>query len=238
MKDLGIQKPFLQIIDTTSPQAKNYIGMRKIFTDYLTKLNVPFYDVCCPATNEESMHVRWNPNLGVLERFDGTNWVEVDTGGDVPDPLDIDQINVNNLYIGTNGGILPTGTTGDIPISNVITRHFPNRQAHNSNPIVPVASEFPRGYFTTTSPTAMNMFLDTATNYINTFNMDVGSHFEWFLDNTQGANTVTVNLGSGITVATPAITGGAALTVSVANGVACFRMICTSSTTMKIYRIH
>lgn len=84
MRDLGIQKPFLQYIETTSPQAKNYVGIRKLFVEYLAKLNVPFIDMCCiDATGPFFQPLRYNDNTDVIERFDpGTaTWVEVDTGG-------------------------------------------------------------------------------------------------------------------------------------------------------------
>jgi len=84
MRDLGIQKPFLQNIDIGTPQAKNYIGFRKIFTDYLTKLNVPFIDLCCNESNIPfSQPVRYNTDTGDLERYDSDGWSEVPGGGGV-----------------------------------------------------------------------------------------------------------------------------------------------------------
>jgi len=81
MKDLALQKPFLQTIETTSPQAKNYYAMRKLIGDYLTKLNVASYDTCCAPSENYNWPVRWSSDFDRIERFDGTEWVEVPTGG-------------------------------------------------------------------------------------------------------------------------------------------------------------
>src|SRR5688572_13331703 len=145
MNDLGIQKPFFQKIETTSPQAKNYFSVRKLFTDYLTKLNVPFYDTCCPALSGTSFPVRWNG--AQLESFDGTTWNVIDTGGDVPEPLAFGDGNfTGTLTVGSNATISAASQNTDINISGQISRHFPNRQAHNSSPIVPVAASYNAGY--------------------------------------------------------------------------------------------
>ena len=61
--------------------------------------------------------------------------------------------------------------------------------------------------------------------------------FDFFVDNSAGANTVTVAVNTGITVNTPAITGGATLTVSTANAVGQFRLVFTSATAAKLLRI-
>ena len=61
-----------------------------------------------------------------------------------------------------------------------------------------------------------------------------GHSMEFVVDNSAGANTVTVTVNTGITVNTPAITGGATLTVSTANAVGIFRIVFTSATTAKI----
>lgn len=84
MKDLALQKPFLQTIETTSPQAKNYYAMRKLIGDYLTKLNVASYDTCCAPSENTSWPTRWSTEEDRLERFDGTGWVEVTTGSELP----------------------------------------------------------------------------------------------------------------------------------------------------------
>lgn len=85
MKDLGIQKPFLQPIETNSPQVNNYYPVRKLFRDYLTKLNVPFIDQCCGEFDEnDTTPVRFNPSTGDLEYYsniDEGTWQVVNVGG-------------------------------------------------------------------------------------------------------------------------------------------------------------
>jgi len=65
-----------------------------------------------------------------------------------------------------------------------------------------------------------------------------GTTFDLIIDNSAGANTVTMVLGSGITVTTPVITGGATLTVGTVNKVGLFRFYFTSATTANVFRIY
>ncbi len=48
MKDLGLIKGLVQSFDTSAQKNGSLFGLRKMFRDYLNKLNVPFYDPCCP----------------------------------------------------------------------------------------------------------------------------------------------------------------------------------------------
>jgi len=92
MKDLALQKPFLQNIETTSPQAKNYYALRKLFSDYLNKLNVPFYDSCCPnISTQEIFPLRWNDDSGNIQYYDGSSWIDYTI--DIPDvPVEFTSI--------------------------------------------------------------------------------------------------------------------------------------------------
>lgn len=49
MRDKGLNKGLVQSFDTSSINTQNvFFGFRKMFRDYLNKLNVGFYDSCCP----------------------------------------------------------------------------------------------------------------------------------------------------------------------------------------------
>lgn len=93
------------------------------------------------------------------------------------------------------------------------------------------------GYITSTSAAPVTITLPTATALASSLGATAGTTFTLLVDNSAGANTVTIALGTGITVATPANTGGATLTVSTANVVAEFRFIFTSATTAIIARV-
>lgn len=72
MIDLAIQKGFIQKADTSDPAQKgSFYFLRKLFSDYLNKLGVPFYDSCCPAV-AESKPVRFNSGI---QYFNGSTWV-------------------------------------------------------------------------------------------------------------------------------------------------------------------
>lgn len=93
------------------------------------------------------------------------------------------------------------------------------------------------GYITSTSAAATSITTPTATALAAALNAQAGTSFDFMIDNSAGANTVTLVLDGSITVNTPAITGGAALTVSVANAIGTFRIVFTSTTAAKIFRI-
>jgi len=93
------------------------------------------------------------------------------------------------------------------------------------------------GYITSTSAAATSITTPTATALATALGAVRGTSFDFMIDNSAGANTVTLVLDGSITVNTPAITGGAALTVSVANAIGTFRIVFTSTTAAKIFRI-
>lgn len=102
-----------------------------------------------------------------------------------------------------------------------------------------VTSGVVAGLITTTSAAAVLLTLDSAAVMLAALGATAGSYWEFFVDNTAGANTVTVAVDSGATVAviTPAITGGATLTVSTANAIAKFGIYFSTATTAKLLRI-
>ncbi len=108
MRDKGIDKGFIREFNDSDRDkrgwSKGFYGFRKMFRDYLTKLNVPFYDHCCPEagiTNivstgfntETNTIVRWDP--------DTTAWVAA-SGTFIPATAQ------NNIAAGTGGAIIVT----------------------------------------------------------------------------------------------------------------------------------
>lgn len=83
MKDKGLDKGLIRESDTDKRiqrgWSKSFFGFRKMFWDYLNKLNVPFFDACCAdaPTNPEIEPIGFNPSLGEIVRFNGTAWVPV-----------------------------------------------------------------------------------------------------------------------------------------------------------------
>lgn len=99
------------------------------------------------------------------------------------------------------------------------------------------ATEVATGYITSTSAAAVAITLPSAGELASELGATAGSSFEFIVDNSAGANTITVTLPASIAVVTPAITGGATLTVSTVNAVAIFRLVFISTSAAKIYRI-
>lgn len=99
------------------------------------------------------------------------------------------------------------------------------------------AAQIVSGYITSTSAAATSITTPTATAIGALIGATRGTQFDLVIDNSAGANTVTLVLDASISVNTPAITGGATLTVSTANSIGTFRIIFTSTTAAKIFRI-
>jgi hypothetical protein len=94
-----------------------------------------------------------------------------------------------------------------------------------------------KGGITSTSVAAVLATLDTATNIGTQIGAVNGTEIDFLVDNTAGANTVTVAVAAGITVCSGVVTGSDTLTVSVANAIGKFRLIFSSATVAKLYRI-
>ena len=82
MKDYGIDKGLIQYMDDSERNKRGWkqrlFFFRKMFRDYLKKLNVVFFDACCEDSSEEGIYpVRYNSNLGRLEYFNGTVWGDI-----------------------------------------------------------------------------------------------------------------------------------------------------------------
>lgn len=93
------------------------------------------------------------------------------------------------------------------------------------------------GVITSTSEAAVTLTLPTAAAIQTATGATAGTFFDLFIDNSGGAQTVTVAVNTGITTITPAITGGSVLTVSTSNKVACFRILFVDTANAYIMRI-
>ena len=94
-----------------------------------------------------------------------------------------------------------------------------------------------KGGITSTSAAGVTATLDTAANIGTQIGAADGTSVDFVVDNTAGANTVTVAVAAGITVCSGVVTGSDTLTVSVANAIGLFRLIFSSATVAKLYRI-
>lgn len=115
-------------------------------------------------------------------------------------------------------------TTGSgITLAKAIIRKTTAAAINSTN--TATAAQVAGGLITSTSGAATSITLPTATQLATQLGAVQGTSFEFIVDNTAGANTVTIVVGAGIT-AVSAITGGTSLTIaqSATSGVAVFRL--------------
>lgn len=100
------------------------------------------------------------------------------------------------------------------------------------------AAQLAGGLLTTTSAAAVTMTLPTATLLATQLGATQGTIFEFVVDNSAGANTVTVAVGSGITASTFPGTNTLTLANSATTGTAVFRITFISATAATLARIN
>lgn len=142
----------------------------------------------------------------------------------------------------TSNQVLSTNTITEQSSGSGITLAKPVIQKAGTAKAVDVtgaitAAELAGGYITSTSAAAVSATLPTASLLATQLGAVAGTRFQFTVDNSSGANTVTIVVNTGITVNTSPITGGSTLTVSTANAVAIFELFFTSTTTAKLLRI-
>jgi hypothetical protein len=152
---------------------------------------------------------------------------------------------VNNLLV-VNGLLNADPCCADF-VSNftagesVFTTNVPLVQDHTAVAVNATAtietSQLITGYITSTSAAATAITLPSATAIATAIGATAGTVFDFIVDNSAGANTVTITPGGGTAAGTSPITGGATLTVSVANVVGIFRLVFTSATAATIRRL-
>jgi hypothetical protein len=123
---------------------------------------------------------------------------------------------------------------------NIIQNHTPYTAGTDTTAgwtLTEVKTGLVAGCIKTTSAAAVTLTLDSVANIITAFatagvTLGAGSIIQFIVDNTSGANTVTVAVDSGATIAiaTPVLTGGATLTLSTANKVGVYQLYIYSAT--------
>lgn len=141
------------------------------------------------------------------------------------------------LVRNADGTISPSVRVGSgtyansIAIGQVIDR---SASAINATATI-TAAELRKGLITSTSAAGVTATLPTATLLAAALGAQRGTSMEFIVDNSVGASTVTVAVGSGITVATAVVTGADTLTVA-ATKVGIFKIVFISATAALLYR--
>lgn len=195
---------------------------------FLGRINVPYNDPCCDSLSEVNP-VRMNTTGGSegLEKYDPSTetWVAA------------------NLYnqsaasfVASTSVSTPslTSNTTDIEIEKNIIQHRVGAAIDVTDTATVI--EIQNGLITSTSAAAVALTLPTATDLATALSAVQGTSVDFMVDNSAGANTVTVTVNTGITAVTAVVTGGDTLTVA-SGAVGTFRIFFTSATVAKIARI-
>ena len=112
---------------------------------------------------------------------------------------------------------------------------FPKKVAKNATAVL-TSEELGKGIITSTSAAATSLTLPTATLIARHLKAERGDQYEFVVDNSVGANIVTVVVGAGIVVPTTVvITGSATLAVAVGQ-VGVFKLYFKSKTAATLFR--
>jgi hypothetical protein len=130
-----------------------------------------------------------------------------------------------------------TTSEGSAIFSQGILIEHTNTAAVNATATIS-AAELAKGYVTSTSAAATTITLPTATLLGTQLGASKGTVFTFYVDNTAGANTVTVAVGVGI-VTQSVLTGGETLTIanSATEGIGTFQIVFSSATAAVLSRI-
>jgi hypothetical protein len=151
---------------------------------------------------------------------------------------------VNNTLTTANITVTGTGTYAG-PLSQGVTSFTHTPVAINSTASA-TAAQVASGYITSTSGAATTITLPTATALAAALpgTVGAGTVFDLYIDNTAGANTVTITPDSSMTksqvaqVATYGVpTFGLFTVASGTSGIGCFRMVFSSGTALCIARV-
>lgn len=171
----------------------------------------------------------------------------VDTSGGVTDVTGI-NINSNAAASGVAITVLSSGTdeslsvaakgAGVVKVQDPVATHLPT--AINSTATA-TAAQVATGYITSTSAAATAITLPTGTALGTALGAVQGTIHDLFIDNTAGANTVTIVVAvNGILSAAAAANGASQGLLTVPSGVtgqACFRLMFSSATAYTFTRI-
>lgn len=224
MKDFVLPIGLVTKQDLSKDGTNGFFSLRKSQWRYLNKMNVAFYDPCCPTANiAATLPVSYiTTGNGQLQYWNGTTNVAVPGTGTTP--------SVTSL----------TTTSIAAPTGSVLLVNSPTVERHTPTPANATATltttQVSSGYITSTSAAATTLTLPTAGALATALGASQGSIFDFFIDNKSGANIVTIAVGTGATPITPIITGEATLTVA-SGTVAQFRLIFTSPTAAFLARL-
>lgn len=154
-----------------------------------------------------------------------------------------------SLTVGT-GGITTTGTVTATGVVNSGVNNSINAPVEQHTPVAinstasATAAQIASGYITSTSGAATTITFPTSTAIAAVIGAVQGTVFDLYIDNTAGANTVTITIDSSqvksqvAQVATYGVpTFGLFTVASGTSGLGCFRFVFSSATAASIARI-
>ena len=222
MKDQGLDMASIVTFETSHGSKKGYFyGFRKMFWKYLNKLNVPFYDPCCTEANGSSEDldigpVRYNATEDVIERYNGTAWVEAAIGAFTAEEVITDTVSEQTAAAGvTVDGVLLKD--GGVSANSMFAGFYPDVAQNNI--------------------TAGTGGAVIVTNYLTTINTDAGGDAFTLADGTQIGQMKKILLvvdGGGDGVVTPATAFADATTTATFNDAGDYLILMWNGTAWRV----
>jgi len=206
-------------LTTVAAGSFEYNGTRLAFSPSTTRKRIPLYTDATPTSNY----------ILVGNGTDFTLTAPTGTGS----PVEAASPTLSGTPLTTTAAV-GTNSTQIASTAYVIQHLLTTRttQAINATATA-TAAQMAGGYITSTSAAATTITFQTATAFATQLGAAAGTTFDLYIDNTAGANTVTIVLGTGMTgVNSPS------LTVSTgASGIALYHFTFSSTSACTVVRL-
>lgn len=209
-------------------KAGNEISLTNWLKRSLKYLGLPYVDPCCDP--RDNVPISFNTDTDKYQEWDSANQEWIDS----------DDVTMNNLTLEEDLAVSHISSYDSDPTIFIYNPFVLNTDSGAINVTnTATVDEVIIGRITSTSAAAVTITLPTATALATALSAVRGTRFQFMIDNSAGANTVTLDLtGTGITTGTVIITGQNSLSISVANSIALFELCFTSTTTAIIRRLY
>lgn len=213
-------------------KAKRGLDLTKFIESEFSDAQIPHIVPCCACPAAVPMRINVTEDGNVIEHWDCETEAWIPTIFTVESARFVDgeivNLSVNSIVTNAPSTVISQGST--------LHKHAVTVAKDVTGSVT--AIELSGGHITSTSAAAVSLTMPTVASLVTQMGAVAGDCFQFVINNSAGANTITLDLtGSGMVTGTSPITGGATLTVSTANVIGVFELVFTSGTAAVIRRV-